>query len=135
MVSAQRPPRKPHRHANYPPYIRRTPCGRYQARPYCDVERKRYNLGCFDTIPEAERALAEFWAGKRKERAKYVRVIDRPDGTQEYTAIVPVNLGRFGSEASAVAKVEKLLKRLGGTLFWQTDLHEHGKNDAGRPVD
>ena len=135
MVLAPHPPRKPHRHANFPPYIRPTRNGRYQARPYCEVDRRRYNLGCYDSVWEAQKAIDEFWAGKRKARAKYVRAIERPDGTTEYFAVVPVNLGGFRSEQAAVNKVEELLRHLGGPLFWASDLHEHGKHDAGRPLE
>lgn len=134
MVSTQTPPRKPHRHANLPPYIRRIRNGRYQARPYCDVERKRYNLGTFASVWEAQKALAEFWAGKRRERSKYVRQMDGAHGP-EYLVTVPVQLGRYSTPDAADAAVKRLLKHLGGPLFWATDLHERGKHDAGRPVD
>lgn len=69
-------------------YVRRVKGNRYQARPYCSIERERYNLGTFATREQAEAAVREFWRTSRGERPKFVRRRTLRDGTIVYGVVV-----------------------------------------------
>jgi hypothetical protein len=69
-------------------YIRVAKTGKYQARPYCSIERERYDLGLFETRHQARTAILEFWRGKRPDIPKYTRRIHTRDG-HRYMVIIP----------------------------------------------
>ena len=71
-------------------YVRPVKGGRYQARPYCGVEHRRYDLGCFETREQARKAVREFWWGKRKALLPGTRRFRLRDGRVCYAAVAVV---------------------------------------------
>jgi hypothetical protein len=71
-------------------YIRPVKGGRFQARPYCSIEHRRYDLGLFDTRHAARTAIAEFWRGQRPALLRGTRRI-KTGGTVKYAAIAVVD--------------------------------------------
>lgn len=82
-------------------FVRPVKGGRWQARPYCDIERRRVNLGCFPTRDQAAKAVREFWWGKRPEKKKFVRPVRHKDGSIEYIAHVPVVMRGYSTPEAA----------------------------------
>ena len=91
-------------------YIRRVKGGKFQARPYCTIERERYNLGLFPTRGTAADAIRLFWETGAGERLKFVRRIDSQDGTV-YRAVVLVKLGDHPTPGEAFAAAVRFAAR------------------------
>ena len=103
-------------------YIRRVKGGKFQARPYDPVTGERADLGeLFPTIGAAQKAIHEFWWGKRQDIPKFTKRI-RKDGVDRFYAIVPFHkhtykLGPFDTRDEAAAAAQGLCQGVAGPLF------------------
>lgn len=92
-------------------YVRRVKNGRWQARPYCSIEKERYNLGIFNTREAAEAAVRAFWKTSRGDRRKFVKPVHYRDGSTRYAATLIITLGRHDSPEQAADVVRDFLAR------------------------
>lgn len=120
LLPDQRPPRL---QGDVYRYIRAVKGGRYQARPFCELERERYNLGLFPTKDAAAAAIRRFWATSVGDKPKFVRPIRCGIGgaVVRYKVVVRVgkyrdDLGMFDTEAKAVRVRDAFLKATYGPL-------------------
>lgn len=92
---------------------------KYQARPYCPVEKVRVDLGLFDSPEEAHRAIREFLRGKRRPLERYTREIQG-----KFYAVVPaapggrycVTCGPYESREKAALVAEGIWAGLVGPM-------------------
>lgn len=98
-------------------YIRPVKGGKFQARPYCGIAGRRYDLGLFATRHDARRAIQEFWWGKRPALLPGTRRFRRKDGSVWYAGVACV-LGewvcvrrQFDSREEAHAAVVAAVRR------------------------
>lgn len=102
-------------------FVRLVKGRKWQARPYCDIERERYNLGLFPTREQAAEAVRLFWRTSKGDKPKFVRPVKYRDGTTGYRALVPVALGEFATPEQAADAVRRFWRRMDG-LFAEVAL-------------
>lgn len=84
-------------------YVRPVKGGRFQARPYCEEDGTRHNLGLFATRHQARKAVEEFWWGRVKPRPRFVRRYALRGGAVVHRYMLQIQIGG-GYESEAECK-------------------------------
>jgi len=108
--------------------------GLFQARPYCSIEKERYNLGTFKTRAQARTAILEFWKTGKGERPKFVRPIRKKDGTV-YAAMFTFQIGKFATPTAASQAVKEFVEQVFGAEAAAAMLSRGWRDGKGRTRD
>jgi hypothetical protein len=125
----------PVRLANDPyQYVRRVKGGKWQARPYDDVDHRRINLGLYPSREAAAGAIRAYWRLSLESRAtvekpRFVRPVRHRDGTVTYAVVIPTHLGTYTTADAARNAAVRFLLTTCGPLFAPEVLA--GREDLG----